>query len=125
MKKILLIDDDRFLLQMYKKKFEETDNYKVFTIEVLDPDYITQIAELAPDLIISDNVRPGPDGIETLRRLKKDPRTQNIPFIFLSNSITGELIRESKRLGVAGVISKGDTIPQEVVDEVTKILANL
>ena len=121
--KILYIDDDRFLLNMYKIKFEKNGNYEVFTMEKLEPDYITEIANIGPDIILSDHVRPKPDGIETLKALKADERTKNIPFVFLTNTITQKLIEESKKEGVLGIINKGKTIPAEVVEEVAKILA--
>ncbi len=122
--KILLIDDDKFLLAMYKKKFEQTGKFDVITIEILDDDYVTQIANLKPDLIISDLVRPGPDGLEILRTLKLNRRTKNIPFIFLSNTMKPGLLSEGEENNVAGIISKGATIPQEVVDIVSTIWTN-
>jgi CheY-like chemotaxis protein len=121
--KILYIDDDRFLLNMYKIKFEKNGNYEVVTMEKLGPDYITEIANISPDIILSDHVRPKPDGIEVLKALKADERTKNIPFVFLTNTITPKLIEESKKEGVLGIINKGKTIPAEVVEEVAKILA--
>lgn len=122
-KKIILIDDDEFLLRMYKLKFEKTGRYDVTTIQILDTDFVTQIFNLTPDMIISDNVRPGPDGVEIMMALKGDPRTKDIPFVFLSNTITPRLIEESNRLGVVGIIHKGKTIPQEVLNEIDRLFS--
>lgn len=45
---------------------------------------LNQVLKVAPDLILLDIRMPGIDGFETCRRLKADPRSREIPVIFLS-----------------------------------------
>jgi CheY-like chemotaxis protein/DNA-binding XRE family transcriptional regulator len=59
-----------------------------------------------PDLILLDLNLPKLDGLEVLRKLKADPRTQSIPVIVLTASRHDGDIRTSKRLGAEGYIVK-------------------
>src|SRR5512137_2172955 len=43
-----------------------------------------------PDIIVSDALMPHMDGFQLLRTLKADPRLKSIPFIFYSDTYTGE-----------------------------------
>lgn len=123
--KILHIDDDKFILNMFKIKFEMKEDFEVTSMKELPSNFLDKIADLGPGLIISDYVMPGLDGIEVLKAVKNDLRTKDIPFIFLTPDVFPKLLEEAKKYGAVGIINPGVTHPQEVVDEVTKILANL
>jgi len=126
--KILHIDDDKFLLNMYRIRLETDGDYEVTSIQRLDTDYVTQIANLKPDLILSDLVKPFPNGIDILRAVKANERTSKIPFVFLSNTFgphDTETFEEANTLGIAGYIRKAETTPSEVVDKVTEILKGI
>jgi CheY-like chemotaxis protein len=71
----------------------------------------------APDLIILDLMMPGIDGFETFRRLRGDLRTADIPVVFLSGSVNGEMRRRAFAMGAADVLAK----PHEVNDVVTVV----
>jgi DNA-binding response OmpR family regulator len=82
-KRILIVDDDPTLINFLepifiKKKMEAVtaENGK----EALE-----KIAEQLPDLIISDIMMPEMDGYELYQKLQKNPKTNQIPFIFLSS----------------------------------------
>lgn len=81
-KKILIVDDDptviKFLAPLFSKK-----NYE--PIKAQDgKEALQKIDKEPPDLIISDIMMPLMDGFELYRRLRNDPKTAQIPFIFLS-----------------------------------------
>ena len=59
-----------------------------------------------PDLILLDVFMPGIDGLEACRRLKADPRSRNVPVIFLSAAGEIEQRAEGSRLGAVDFISK-------------------
>jgi CheY-like chemotaxis protein len=125
--KILLIDDDKFLLEMYQTKLINC-GFEVVAIQIPEKDVVSQVAEINPDLIISDYVRPKMDGIQTLRVLRKDKRTENIPFVFLSNTITekhssAEVLKEARDLGTIAFICKATTTPTDVVNTVSSLIS--
>lgn len=79
---ILLVDDDpanRVLL----RRILERRGYEV--LEAPDGEGALALArERSPDLILLDVQLPGLDGYEVCRRLKADPRSAQLPVIFLS-----------------------------------------
>ena len=123
--KILHIDDDKFLLDMYKTKFEKDGNYEVISLLKLDLDFLTQIANISPDIILSDLTKPSPNGMEILRALRSDTRTSKIPFVFLSNTFGPHLsneFSEANKLGIQGYIVKANETPDGVAERVTEVI---
>lgn len=84
MRKILIVDSDEQItsvigLKLRKENFEVKTEFSAFkALELLK--------EFKPDLIISEMVLDELSGVDFLKRVKINPRTTNIPFIFLSNS---------------------------------------
>lgn len=64
------------------------------------------VPNLVPDLFLLDVMMPEMDGLETLRRLKLEPRTRVIPVIFMTARIQPADLEMYHRCGVAGVIAK-------------------
>jgi len=62
--------------------------------------------EVIPDIILLDVQMPETDGMETLRKLKEDARTADVPVIMLTESVDPELIRKGFELGAADFITK-------------------
>jgi CheY-like chemotaxis protein len=118
--KVLIVDDDKFLLNMYAIKFSKA-NYDVNSASTGD-EALTKIKEgYAPDIILLDIVMPGMDGFEVLDSIKKNNFAPNAMIIMLTNQ--GQLadIDRAKSFGINGYIIKATTIPSEVVEEVTRI----
>lgn len=120
---VLLVDDDKFLLDMYKKKFEQ--NTITAETAVGGEEALTKLREgLKPDILILDIIMPTMDGVELLEIIRKENLVPEATVIMLTNESDREKIEKSKSLGVKGYIVKATSIPSEVVDEAIKI-ANL
>lgn len=120
-KKILIVDDDSFLLDMYALKFSKS-NFSVST--ALGPEVALEKLQqgLSPDLIILDIMMPVMDGFELLEKIKKDKISPNSIVVFLSNRGQQSDIVRSEALGASGYIVKASSTPSEVVEKVIKII---
>ena len=87
-KKILVVDDDKSVLLLLEKRLTE-EGYSVITAEN-GYDALALAKSKNPDLIILDLVMPGMEGSEVSAKLKEDPKTMNIPIIFLTALISKE-----------------------------------
>lgn len=118
---VLLVDDDKFLLNMYALKFKNS-GFGAETAESAEIALQKLRDGLAPALILCDLVMPSMDGLEFIRRVKEEGLAKGTPLVVLSNQGQNTEIERAKELGVAGYIVKASTIPSEVVEEVKKIL---
>ena len=121
--KIVIVDDDDFLVNMYATKFGHSDvsveacSSGEALLEKLRSGFKT-------DLILLDIVMPGMTGIETLQKMRQDKLGEGIPVAMLTNQGDEKDISAAKSLGVSGYIVKSAATPSEVVDEVIKIIKN-
>jgi CheY-like chemotaxis protein len=69
-------------------------------------DGLVAAAEWRPDLILLDVMMPVMDGPATLAHLRANPRTANIPVVFMTARVQQQDLADFKSLGAAGVITK-------------------
>ena len=119
--KILMIDDDPFLLDMYGIKFEERD-FEVITLPDYSGDFVQKVIDINPDIISLDVIVPGMDGFEAIKLLKNDDRTKNIPCVFLTNLGQQDDINKGMALGASGYIVMASAAPVVVIDKFIDIL---
>ena len=119
--KILIVDDDSFLLDMYALKFSQ-NNFEVYTAG--NGVYALEKLKggLSPDIILVDIIMPEMDGFEMLTQVNAQKLCQNSTKIILTNKSEQRDIEEGSKLGVAGYITKANSTPAEVIDQVIKIL---
>jgi len=121
-KKILIVDDDTFLLDMYAFKFSQY-NFEVYTVSNALQTIEKLKDGLGPDIILLDIIMPNMDGFEMLEKINEDNLSPNSIKIVLSNKSQQADIDRGKSLGVSGYIVKANSTPKEVIDQVTEILA--
>jgi len=122
-RKILIVDDDNFLLDMYALKFSQ-NNFEVYTanggMQAIDK----MKGGLTPDVMLMDIIMPEMNGFEMLAKINSENLCSNCVKIVLSNKSEQKDIDEGKKLGVAGYIVKANSTPAEVISQVVKILEN-
>ncbi len=119
--KILVVDDDKFLLDMYSLKFGE-QKFEVTTAangeEALD-----QVEKgLRPDIFLVDLLMPHIDGFELVAKLKEQGVTTDAAVVILSNLGSKDDVEHGLSLGVDGYIIKATATPSEVVAKVLDIV---
>lgn len=104
MKKILVIDDEKYLNRLVQFNLSD-EGYKVVT--VLDGrSGLEVLAEQDIGLVILDLAMPGMDGFEVLKEMKSDDRWKSIPVIILTAKIMEEVEREALALGASVFLTK-------------------
>lgn len=118
---IVLVDDDPFLLEIYQKKFAEA-GYEVKVYPVLKGNFIDEIADFNPDIIMTNITMPEIDGFEFTKRLKSDERTENIKVVALTTCSSKEDRRKGLSLGMDDYLVKSKFTPDEVVGKISEIV---
>lgn len=118
--KILLIEDDRMLGQMYSAKFGR-EGYDVHNAEN-GSDGVKMARELRPDIILLDIIMPKMDGFAALKELRKKEETKNIPVILLTNLGQDKDIEKGKKLGANDYFIKANHTPAEIVEKVREMI---
>ena len=122
--KILIVDDDKFLLDMYSIKFSEQG----FDLQSAGSgqEALDKISgDWRPDIYLVDIIMPTMDGFQFIEELKKRDRRAGSALIVLSNLGQKEDIEKALALGVDGYIVKASATPSEVVTKVTEIAQHL
>jgi two-component system, OmpR family, alkaline phosphatase synthesis response regulator PhoP len=81
-KKILVVDDEKDIVDIIKYNLERENEFDVLT--ATNGKEALEKAELNPDLIILDIMMPYLNGFEVCKKLKNNPLTSSIPIIFLT-----------------------------------------
>lgn len=117
---IVLIDDDRWLLDLYGEKLRMED-FVVHTATNGKEGY-ELITKHKPDIILSDVVMAGGDGFTLLRNVRKNKDLDDVPVIILTN-LSSDMDREElEKSGSNGYLVKSDFTPSQVVDKIRKII---
>jgi len=104
-KKILIVDDQSFIREVFRTQIELLENVGV--VEAADGNQaMGKVLVTKPDLILLDIVMPNKDGFEVLRELHDNPDTREIPVIIISSHADDDKISAAKELGAREFIDK-------------------
>ncbi|MFA5124972.1 MAG: response regulator [Patescibacteria group bacterium] len=118
--KVLLVEDDAMIVDMYKLRLEE-EGY-----EVIITDRGSQAIELAkkddPDIILLDIILPEVDGFSVLSSLKSEVATKKIPTIIMTNLGQESDQERGQQLGAEEYFVKAQHTPADVINVIKKYL---
>lgn len=118
--KVLLVEDESMIVDMYKMRLEEEG------FEVLVTDKGTEAFEIAskekPNIILLDVILPEIDGFSVLQMIKDDSKTKNIPVMMLTNLGQESDKEKGSQLGAVEYFIKSQHTPADVLAAVKKIV---
>ncbi|MBD3247908.1 response regulator [Candidatus Falkowbacteria bacterium] len=119
--KILIVEDDSLLLNIYATTFEK-ENFEVLTAKTGEEGF-ELIKKGKPDIVLLDIMLPGKmDGLKVLQEAKKDSEVKLMPVIILSNLEDDKTISEGLKLGANGYFIKSQANPNDVLRNIRTIL---
>lgn len=122
-KKIMWVEDDRFLSDIIARKLSTTNCSLVHAND--GEEALEILPKEMPDIILLDILLSGMDGFEILKRIKENEKTKAIPVIMLSNLGQKSDIDKGKDLGAARFLIKATVTLDEIVDEIKNVLAEM
>jgi DNA-binding response OmpR family regulator len=117
---VLIIEDDPFLVKMYKEKFDIEGFNTLIAEDGLEG--LRLATEGNVDIIILDILIPKLSGIDLLTRLRKNPNGVAVPVLVLTNLTQKEDEVKTSSLGVKEYLIKSDYTPSQVVEKVRMYL---
>ncbi len=118
--KVLVVEDDSFLAGIYTTKLG-LEGFEVLSAGDGEAGLKMAKKEI-PDIILLDILMPKMDGFEVLDELKKDPTTQKIPVIVLTNLGQKEDVERGLKGGAADYLIKAHFVPADTVAKIRKVL---
>lgn len=114
--KVLIVEDDNTLLEMYSLKFK-SEGFNLLTAEDGEAGLELALKE-NPEVILLDIMMPKMDGFAVLAELKKNESTKNIPVLMLSNLGQQADVDKGKQMGANDYVVKASMTPTQVLEKV-------
>jgi len=118
--KILIVEDDSYISDMYKIKLEE-GGYSV-SVAPDGESGLELASQIMPDIILLDVVMPKMDGFAVLQNLRGDAKFKDTPIVMLTNLGQKESVEKGLKSGADDYIVKAHFTPSEVVSKIEDIL---
>lgn len=120
-KKIMVAEDDKFLVKVYQLKFDKEGfdvaiaNDGMEAISLIESGYV-------PNIVLLDLMLPIVNGFEVLSAIKKKDKWKKVPVLILSNLGQDSDIKKAKDLGAVEYIIKSNSKINDIVDKVRQYL---
>jgi cellulose synthase/poly-beta-1,6-N-acetylglucosamine synthase-like glycosyltransferase/CheY-like chemotaxis protein len=101
---VLVVDDDEMIVETVTAVLTRI-GYRV-TAASDGNEALERLAEALPDVILSDVNMPVVDGFDLLARVRADPRTRAVPFLFLTTESSVDKVVAGRRLGADDYVVK-------------------
>src|SRR5258708_12438319 len=120
MKKVLIIEDDQIVANIYRNKF----SHEGFQVEIaLDGNVgLELVRSFRPDAVVLDLMLPKLTGVELMKKIRSDPQFEQLPVIVFSNTYLTQMIQDAWKAGATKCLSKSNCTPKQVIDAVRSTL---
>jgi len=120
MKKILIIEDDLIVGNIYRNKLSVEGFQVDIALDGLAG--LEMLRKFRPDAVILDLMLPKMTGVEVMKQIRSEPDFQNLPVIVFSNTYLTNLVQEAWKAGATKCLSKGSCTPKQVLEVVRSAL---
>lgn len=121
MKKILIVEDDQIVANIYRNKFA-VEGYHVEIASDGQAGYEV-FRNLRPDAVLLDLMLPKVSGVEFLKKVRAEPDFEKVPIIVFSNTYLTNLVQEAWKAGATKCLSKANCTPKQVIELVRNTLS--
>jgi CheY-like chemotaxis protein len=123
MKKILIVEDDAIVRQVYQTKFK-MEGFEVETA-VDGKTAVEVLRGFLPDVVLLDLMMPGISGNEVLKFIRSQPELRSTPVVVFTNSYLGNIVQEAWEAGANKCLLKADCTPRVVAEVVRKTIESM
>jgi CheY-like chemotaxis protein len=120
MKKILIIEDDLIVGNIYRNKL----SVEGFHVDIAQDGQtgLGMLRTFRPDAVVLDLVLPKLTGVEVMKQIRSDPDFKSIPVIVFSNTYLTNLVQDAWKAGATKCLSKANCTPKQVLEVVRSAL---
>jgi DNA-binding response OmpR family regulator len=122
MKKILIIEDDQIVANVYRNKLT-VEGYRAETAADGETG-LKLLRTFKPQIVILDLMLPGISGVEVIKEIRKDIEFSKVPTVVFSNTYLTNLIQEAWRAGANKCLSKSSCTPKDIIDIVRGLIGD-
>jgi CheY-like chemotaxis protein len=119
-KKILVVEDDKFLRKVYESKLPK-EGFLVISA-TNGEEGLAAIKKELPDIVLLDLIMPVMTGFEMLEQVNKDKSLSKIPVLVLSNLGQDDDVKKAKDLGAKDFLIKSNLSVKEIIEKVKQYL---
>jgi len=114
MKKILIIEDDQIVANVYRNKLV-MEGYQT-EIAPDGENGLKTMRNFKPDLIVLDLILPRMSGVDVIHEVRSESEFAKLPIVVFSNTYLTNMVQQAWKAGANKCISKASSSPREVVD---------
>jgi DNA-binding response OmpR family regulator len=119
--KVLLVEDEKSIAEMYTTKFAKEESIEIVHIDN-GGEVIDVVRRESPHMILLDIILPQEDGFSILEKIRRDKKIAKTPVVFLTNLGQDEDRQKGQQLGADEYLVKSRYNPSEVLERVKEIL---
>ena len=119
MKKILIIEDDPIVANIYRNKLA-SEGYQV-EVTLDGEGGLKMMRTFRPDTIVLDLMLPKMSGVEVIREIRGEAEFSKLPIVVFSNSYLTNLVQEAWKAGASKCVSKITCPPKELLELIRQI----
>ena len=122
MKKILIVEDDQIVANIYRNKF----SVEGFKVEVASDGLsgLGMVESFRPDAVVLDLMLPKMTGVEFMKEVRAKVDFKTLPVIVFSNTYLTNMVQEAWKAGATKCLSKANCTPSQVIEVLRGLLGN-